>query len=278
MNESNKKMSEVKLLPFLKWAGGKRWLSEVVEQFYKLSGASVYVEPFVGAGACALHLQAERTIINDINPHLINLYKQIQVGLDVDLAKYNITGDYYKNRDRLNEKIALGDVNDPEFAILFYVINKTCYNGMCRYNKKGFYNIPEGDSKPNIKNDLLGYKDVIADWECHALDFEELVIPENAFVFSDSPYDGQFNTYWVDGFKTNDQERSIVWAGGLGVPTVLTNNPTDYVIGLLEDNGFDFKIVTKNHSIAADGTKRGRKDEVLAWKNVEAPDIVKRLR
>ncbi|MFS1427076.1 DNA adenine methylase [Vibrio splendidus] len=271
-------MNEVKLLPFLKWAGGKRWLSDVIEQFYIKSGASVFVEPFVGAGACALHVNAENTIINDINPHLINLYKHIQAGLHLDLAKYGITGDYSANRVRFNEKIAAGEIEDEEFAILFYVLNKTSFNGMCRYNKKGFFNVPEGDSKPKIKSDLLGYKDTLANWVMLSVDFQEIVVPPNAFLFSDSPYDDQFNTYWVDGFKTNDQERSIVWAGAQGVPVVLTNNPTDYVIGLLEENGFDFKIITKNHSIAADGTKRGRKDEVIAWKNCEAPDAVKRLK
>ncbi|MDW1583539.1 Dam family site-specific DNA-(adenine-N6)-methyltransferase [Vibrio sp. 947] len=270
-------MSGITYEPFIKWAGGKRWLTDVIKEFYTNSEATSFVEPFFGGGACAFAIEAEKTIVNDINPHLMNMYRHVKSGLVVDLKKYGIDGDYYKNRERLNQLITNGKTHSEEFAILFYVILRTSFNGMCRYNKKGFFNVPQGDSKPLIREDLLGYKNIMSNWEILSTDFEKILLPDNAFLFVDSPYDETFSSYWVDGFSKDDHVRCIKWAGSTGLPTVLTNNPTDFILSLLEENGFEFKVITKNHSIAADGEKRGKKPEVIAWKNVQAPDKIKRL-
>lgn len=263
--------------PMINWAGGKRWMKEVVEDFFILSGSKGICEPFAGGMAISLHIQPEKVLINDINLHLINMYKHIANGMKLNFKKNNII-DYEMAKSRFNNIIDSGDMESEEFALLFYYLLKHSFNGICRYSKRqGHFNVPKGDKNALIPSSLSDYQRATSNWAFESEDFEDLTIDENMFVFVDAPSDEAFDGYWHTGFTKFDLKRMVEWSGKLKNPVVLTNSPTDYILELLEVNDFDFKIVTSKHNISADAKSRGRKPEVVAWKNCEAPESILRL-
>src|SRR6185295_8587141 len=98
--------TDSKLNPPLKWAGGKRWLVPHVAPIWQKFATLRYVEPFCGGLAMALGLQPERALLNDANPHLINFYRQLQLGLTLQLEMRNDEKLFYAHRDRFNQLIA----------------------------------------------------------------------------------------------------------------------------------------------------------------------------
>src|SRR5262245_958238 len=125
------------LRPPLKWAGGKRWQ---VPHLLPLWGAHSHrrlVEPFCGGLAVTLGLSPSRALLNDANPHLINFYRWLQRGLRVDLRMENDERLFYEHRGRFNELLASGRGGTREAAGLFYFLNRTGFNGLCRFNRTG---------------------------------------------------------------------------------------------------------------------------------------------
>lgn len=125
------------LRPPLKWAGGKRWLVPQLAGLWQLHSSRRYVEPFCGGLAVALGLRPNRAILNDINPHLINFYTHLQSGLEVTIEMRNDEKSFYRHRSRFNELIQDGELHSAESAQLFYYLNRTCFNGLCRFNQSG---------------------------------------------------------------------------------------------------------------------------------------------
>ncbi|MFI4938268.1 MAG: Dam family site-specific DNA-(adenine-N6)-methyltransferase [Candidatus Berkiellales bacterium] len=134
--------------PFLKWPGGKFRLIPVLKSH--LPARTCLVEPFVGAGALFLNTDYPETVLNDINPDLINLYQQIQKkgkkfipeAKKFFTTKHNVEKKYYHIREHFNESDDLW-----LRALYFLYLNRHGYNGLCRYNLKGYYNVPFGDYK-----------------------------------------------------------------------------------------------------------------------------------
>src|SRR3954471_23969858 len=109
----------VPLSPSLKWAGGKRWQLPHLRKFWERESHRRLVEPFCGGLAVTLGLMPERALLNDINPHLINFYRQLKLGLRITIDVRNDEKVFYANRTRFNELISLGEANSPESAQLF---------------------------------------------------------------------------------------------------------------------------------------------------------------
>jgi DNA adenine methylase len=130
----------VPVRPPLKWAGGKRWLvPHIAEIWERHNKDRRLVEPFCGGLAVTLSLRPERALLNDINPHAVHFYSWLRRGLRVDdhLEFANSEPLYYRHRKRFNELISNSGVESAEAAALFYYLNRTCYNGLCRFNSKG---------------------------------------------------------------------------------------------------------------------------------------------
>lgn len=137
--------------PFVKWAGGKGQLLEKLKNRLPDS-FKTYYEPFVGGGALLLEIKPQKAVINDINEQLINAYRQLKAEpRDVIRAVRRIEEtpcdkDFYlAMRERYNEKIAKGEL-DAECAGLMIWINKHCFNGLYRVNRKGLFNVPYNNS------------------------------------------------------------------------------------------------------------------------------------
>src|SRR3984893_11959032 len=132
------------LKPPLKWAGGKRWLLSHVEPLWRAHQRRRYVEPFCGGLAMALGLEPQIALLNDINPHLINFYRQLQQGLQIDIETRNAEQLFYAQRHRFNQLIREQKSATAEAAQLFYYLNRTCFNGLCRFNRGGEFNVSFG--------------------------------------------------------------------------------------------------------------------------------------
>ena len=146
------------LKPPLKWAGGKRWLLPYVEPLWRAHKHRRYVEPFCGGLAMALGLTPEQALLNDINPHLINFYRYLQKGLRIEIETENSETLFYAHRQRFNRLIKEHQSESAEAAQLFYYLNRTCFNGLCRFNRSGEFNVPFGSyQRINYVRDFQRY-------------------------------------------------------------------------------------------------------------------------
>ncbi len=263
--------------PLLTWAGGKRWIVPILSPLVSRFNDIPLIELFAGGAALSFALERKEAILNDKNPNLINFYLQIQREMDifsVDVEFKNDKETFYKNRTRFNELIKHGMENTPEAAALFYYLNKTAYNGLMRFNYKGFFNTSFGKSTTiNYTFDILFYKRLIEKWEFVCKDFSEVNIPSNALVYADPPYDVEFTRYTAGGFSWKDQVRLAEFLSGLSNPIILSNQATDRVIELYKSYNFTITLKYAPRSIACNGN-REKAQEVIAYKNI--PDDVRK--
>ncbi len=254
--------------PPLKWAGGKRWLLPHLRKIWGSYKHLRLVEPFCGGLAVTLGLAPELALLSDINVHAINFYKWLQNGLCINTEMRNEEAFYYANRDRFNQLIECGEENNEEAAALFYYLNRTGYNGLCRFNKEGKFNVPFGRYKSiNYLADFSRYKEVLKNWQFISGDFGQLNIEKSDFIYADPPYDVQFRQYAKEGFSWQDQERLAEWLAGHSGPTVLSNQATERIISLYEKLGFKIEFFDAPRMISCTGD-RTKSREILAIKGI----------
>ena len=256
------------LKPPLKWAGGKRWLVSHLKTMWEANAERRYVEPFCGGLAVALGLQPKQALLNDVNPHLINFYRQVQNDLRMRVQTRNDEDLFYRHRDRFNRLIRNGKANTAEAAQLFYYLNRTCFNGLCRFNKRGDFNVPFGTYKSiNYVKDFSSYASVFSQWEFSNNDIEALELRDDDFVYADPPYDVEFTTYSAGGFSWNDQVRTAKRLAAHPGPVVISNQATPRIIELYEGFGFELTYLDAPRRISCTGDRTAAR-EVLAIKNV----------
>ena len=251
-------------LPILKWAGGKRWLTEAISHYYDPQRR--LVEPFCGGMAIALGLQPREALLNDVNPHLINFYRQVQAGeiLIKDLMIHDKDA-YYQNREKFNNLIKEGKYDTVEAATLFYYLNRTGFNGLCRFNQKGFFNVPFGRYKTvNYQADFRGQ--IPDKWSFTCDSYCDINIGENDFIYTDPPYDTEFTHYSRNGFSWQDQVEVADWLSSLDNPVIASNQGTSRIIELYTERGFTIEYIDVRRSIGA--SVRGKAKEILAKKNI----------
>lgn len=261
--------AEIQLKLPLKWAGGKRWLVPELEPIWVHHSHRRLVEPLCGGLAVTLALMPQRALANDINPHLINFFKWLKRGLEVTLDLRNDEDAYYEARDRFNELVHAEKSDTREAAQLFYYMNRTGYNGLCRFNLSGEFNVPFGRYKTiNYVDDFLEYKPVFENWEFTAGDFEEIVLEPQDFIYADPPYDVPFTKYAKEDFTWDEQVRLAEWLANHAGPVALSNQATDRIVELYEDLGFGLRYLEGPRRISCTGD-RTPAQEVLATKNTE---------
>lgn len=268
------------LHPILKWIGGKTQLLDVLSGMVPQS-FGCYYEPFIGGGALLFHLQPCKAIIGDTNPQLINLYCQLQRSpqavLDslALLNKAHIDKDFYLTvRDRYNEKISKCEL-DVECAALMVWVNKHCFNGLYRVNKKGMFNAAYNNKA--VTMDIPGIRLVSEYFQSNTLDircadFESTVADVKAgdFVYFDSPYvpegaTAKFVEYTLDGFSLADHKRladTFRRLDRLGAQLLLSNNDVELVHQLY--SGYHIQSVPAKRSVNRDGNKRMGREVVIS--------------
>jgi len=252
--------------PPLKWAGGKRWLVPHLKTMWEANAERRYVEPFCGGLAVVLGLHPKHALLNDINPHLINFYRHVQNGLRIRIQMKNDEALYYRHRDRFNRLIRTGKAQSKEAAQLFYYLNRTCFNGLCRFNKRGDFNVPFGTyTAINYTKDFSSYASVFAEWEFSNKDIEALDLKDDDFVYADPPYDVEFTTYSAGGFSWDDQVRTAKRLAAHPGPVVISNQATARIIELYKDCGFELSYLDAPRRISCTGDRTAAR-EVLAVK------------
>lgn len=196
--------------PFVKWAGGKSQLLNEIREKYPAT-IEKYCEPFVGGGAILLdvlaNFQPKEVLINDINAELVNTYAQIKNNVDelIEMLFEMQESFWAKNetdrkvmylakRERFNDLKVNGDEQiNLEKAALFIFLNKTCFNGLYRVNRKGLFNVPMGAYKnPPIcdAENLRQISGLLKNVQIKCGNYSECAefIDENTFVYIDPPY------------------------------------------------------------------------------------------
>ena len=270
--------------PFVKWAGGKRGLLKQILPLFPKEFNSYY-EPFVGGGAVFFELfsrgllKDKRVILSDINKELINTYKVIRdtpCKLIKELEKYKKQHNkefYYKIRE-LDRKEDFSKLSNLEKATRFIYLNKTCFNGLYRVNKKGYFNTPIGSYKnPNIadKDVILSASEALQDIEILHQPFNKILKYANRddLVYFDPPYyplndTSNFTSYNSNCFLEDEQFELFEVFDALtdrGVKLVQSNSDTDFIKDLYKK--YDIQIVNANRFINSKSNNRGKITEVL---------------
>ncbi len=296
----NRNVDTKTIKPFLKWAGGKSQLIKEIAEYYPFStGVTKYAEPFVGGGAVLFDIldkyDLKEIYISDINKELINAYEVVKNNVDELINQltemqntYIVMGEecrrkyYLAKRERFNSlKLKVNEIGNAEKAALMIFLNKTCFNGLYRVNKKGLFNVPIGSyKKPLICDEVnllavsekLRKVDIVHGSYETASDF----IDCNTFVYCDPPYrpitdTSSFTAYTENCF--NDEEQ-IKLAGFVdlmdkrGAKIVVSNSdPKNYD---QEDNFFEtlyknykIKRVEASRMINCKGTARSKIGELI---------------
>ena len=221
------------ILPFLKWAGGKRWLTHQYADILP-SEYECYVEPFLGSGAVFFFLQPASAVLSDRNAELINVYQQIQknwASVQQVLGRherFHSKDYYYQERSRRHRA-------PHEKAAQFIYLNRTCWNGLYRVNLRGEFNVPIG-TKSAVRLDTDDFATTAALLKSSKLvvgDFEQTIesAQKDDFVFIDPPYITSHNLngfikYNDHLFSWADQQRlaeTVKRAAGRGVKMLITN-------------------------------------------------------
>jgi DNA adenine methylase len=175
---------------------------------------------------------------------------------------------YYAHREWFNALIRAGAAASEEAAALFYYLNRTGYNGLCRFNRKGEFNVPFGRYKRiSYTTDFSAYRGVFADWELSTGDFESLVISEGDFIYADPPYDVEFTQYSKEQFGWAQQVRLAEWLAAHRGPVAVSNQATERIVRLYEGLGFEVDRVSAPRRISCTGD-RTPAVEILALKGV----------
>ena len=295
--------------PLIKWAGGKTRLNPQLIKIVDVALHSLkvksfdYYEPFFGGGALFFELYKNKKInkayINDIIPHLISFYETVSkknwvddLFKEIDLLvnkfekgdKKNIYGSARENSGWVNEFNKLWNNKHPKTkqekiksAALFFVLNKTGFNGMFRLNKEGKFNIPKGDTdkinfNDKVKNNFIEVSSILSNTEISCGSYEKLLPPENqinkktSFIYLDPPYipdsdTADFTNYSKEGFNEEDHKKVAKIFYQLaedGYKVVLSNNANSVSRSMYAGNGKVFSYeVDVSRAIAK--TKKGKR-------------------
>lgn len=263
---------EVIIQPFLKWAGGKRWLIDHYSEIFPRN-FNRYIEPFLGGGAVFFRLRPSNSILSDANQDLISTYQAIKTDWQTLLERLHIHQEkhdkayYYKMRAALP--------SDPiERAARFIYLNRTCWNGLYRVNKHGEFNVPIGTKENVLLNtdDFSLTASVLNCASLEACDFEKTIdqAVEGDLIYADPPYTVKHNLngfikYNQKIFSWDDQIRlrdALERAVSRGAWVISSNANHESIHELYRDN---FKVGTlpRKSVIAASSSKRGDTSELI---------------
>lgn len=256
------------LRPPLKWAGGKRWQVPHLRPLWADHSHRRLVEPFCGGLAVTLGLMPGTAVLNDVNPHLVNFYRWLQNGLRINGPMENDEAAFYERRDRFNAILSSGRADTKEAAGLFYYLNRTGYNGLCRFNSRGGFNVPFGRYRTiTYTRDFTPYRELMASWRFTLGDVADVDLEPGDFVYADPPYDVEFTHYSQGGFDWEDQQRTAELLANHRGPVVLVNQATERVERLYRKLGFTVNHLDAPRRISCTGDRTPAK-EVIGTRNL----------
>lgn len=260
-------------VPYVKWAGGKRSMLRHLLLLVP-SSYGTYYEPFVGGGALFFALRPSKAVISDINRRLVRSYVAVRDDVDEVVALLK-TYPYEKDFFLKMRATPIDARSDVEVAAWLIYLNRTCFNGLYRVNRRNEFNVPFGKyANPTICDEanLLACSEAL---KCASIlhdPFErvlESAVPGD-FVYFDPPYlpisaTSSFTGYSADGFGLRDQQRLRDVALELkdrGVHVLLSNSAAPAIRGLYAE-GFEVTEVLASRAINAKGDGRGKIPELV---------------
>lgn len=282
LRPEKKSIEELNIHPFVKWAGGKTQLLEVIKTHLP-SHFNRYYEPFVGGGALLFDLKPSSFSINDSNEELMLTFKCFEDDVlyqklieELKIHENNHSEEYYYKIRELDKDKEFNNLPIYVRAGRLIYLNKSCFNGLYRVNSKGYFNVPSGKKKKvkcfdeeNFANLRLFFKNSKHSINCE--DFETAVknAKEGDFVYFDPPYDTwetkeSFTAYDKNSFGKEEQLRLANLFKKLsekGVYVMASNHNTPYVNEIYK--GFNIHIVNAKRMINSKANGRGNVEEVL---------------
>jgi DNA adenine methylase len=287
MNYSKQEIkAQTKVIPFLRWAGGKTWFLKTIQDFLPQK-INDYYEPFLGGGSIFLFLMQTgkingKSYLSDSNKELIDCYIQIRdhvEGVIEFLQSYQNNETFYYYMRNLVPK------SDLEKAAQFIYLNRTSFNGLYRVNLNGVYNVPYGFKSYKILFDFDNLRKVstlLTGTEIINKDFQKslLKINSNDFIFLDPPYtvahcNNGFIKYNQRIFKWSDQERLALCIRSIvekGANYVLTNAAHPCIEELFGKYGVR-EDVSRYSVIGGKKASRGLKNEYVFYNYVRRHDV-----
>lgn len=290
-------MNDKVFVPPIKIQGIKTKLVPLIRQNVIRSAESVWIEPFMGSGVVGFNIAPKYAVFADTNPHIINFYNQIKDGIitpytvraflqhEGELLARDGGKHYYLVRDRFNS------VHDP---LDFLFLNRSCFNGMIRFNKDYAFNVPYGQ-KPQrfakayitkIANQVAHVSELLQSrsWKflCQSFDTTIAMAGQNDFIYCDPPYIGRH----VDYYDSWDEKSE------LSLHSVLTENGAKFMLSTWNHNAFrtneyiqtvwsDCHKITQEHFYYVGAKEANRKPVVealltnYATTNVQGRSIIR---
>ncbi len=265
--------------PFLKWAGGKRSLLHEIMARIPEGPIELYVEPFLGGGALFLELarqgRVRKAVLNDRNPELVHTWRMVR---DQPEALIQAVQQWEPSEETYYAVRAIDGttMSDVDRAARVLWLNRNCYNGLYRINRKGQFNVPYGRYK-KVKlideDNLRACSEALQDVTLYDIDFEGILAMAGpgSVVYCDPPYwplsdTAYFTAYDGQPFKADDQQRlakafaQLPNQGGWGL---LSNSWTDDTVSLYEGEGLFYSQVLCRRSINRNAAKRGHVPEIM---------------
>ena len=262
---------ETKMHPFLRWAGGKKWLVRRIITSFDVSKYSSYHEPFIGGGAMLFYFHPKNAFISDSNEQLIQTYLTVRSSIDEVIEAIREFGrtekDYYTVRGL--------KIEDPVIrAAQFIYLNQLSYNGIYRVNSSGGYNVPWGkriDYQFDFDN-LSKVSKYLQEVHIDSMDFENSIdnVGQNALVFLDPPYTHSkivngFIQYNQKVFTEEDQDRLSNLIDKIkerGAYYILTNADHPKIREIFDKNDIIIPI-TRSSGIGGKNAQRGEYEECI---------------
>ena len=260
--------------PFLKWVGGKRQiLNALMARVPK--AVCTYFEPFVGGVALFFALAPRRAFLSDQNERLIRAYRGVRDDVEGVITRLSA---YPHDRVFFCEmrKRDIDLESDADVAAWLIYLNKTCFNGLYRVNRKNLFNVPFGRyENPTICNAELLHACSLA---LHGVEIKHAdfsVILEHAkpgdFVYFDPPYaplsaTSSFTSYTAEGFGPKDQIRlrdTVIGLKERGVSVLLSNSSAGFIREIFSGERFTIEEVMASRNVSSKGTTRGKIPELL---------------
>lgn len=243
--------------PLLKWVGSKRWHVPAVKALF--DNKRRLVEPFCGGASIAFGLEPRRALLNDANPHLINFYRWVQRGFVWTFDLGSSEADYYDYRTWLNRLIRERRCNTSDGAQLFYYLMHHGYNGLCRFNKSGEFNVPFLPGRTAPERDWNVMRKLLTGWEFTCDDFADVLLEPDDFVYADPPYDGTFGNYTEGGWSRDQMEALACLLRSHPGPVVLMNAATPWITSMLGSLGYQLSMQSSGQGMHR---SQGRTDVV----------------
>ena len=270
--------------PLIKWAGGKRQIAaELFSRFPSDWNQGTYLEPFMGGGAMFLHVAPTKAVVADLNSRLYGFYLQVKSNPEKLYSGVVEISDTFNATDELNKKdfyLSLraryneSSVDSFESAILLYVLNKLCFNGLYRENSKGGFNVPFGQKKHLAyinKEDLKAVSKALEVTEIINADFETTIgkAKPGDFVYLDPPYipidtTSSFTSYHSNGFGIAEQQRlaaAMVLMKNAGIRAMCSNSDTPLTREIFSE--LNIEAIQAPRMVSAKTSGRGSVSELV---------------